>query len=123
MKNHSWYVQQLSHYTWVRTADNCTSEIIEDAIEQVIQSNTPLFQREIEWMNQSQIKLIKAILSGEKQLSSKATIEKYQLGTSALVVKNRRLLMEADLIDIQDNKVELLDPVFEIYFKRLFRIH
>ncbi len=123
MKNHSWYVQQLSHYTWVRTESICTQQIIESAIEQVIQSNTPLFQREIELMNQSQIKLIKAILNGEKQLSSKATIEKYQLGTSALVVKNRRILMEQDLIDSQGNNVELLDPVFEIYFRRLFRIN
>ena len=123
MKNHSWYVQQLSHYTWVRTENVCTQQIIESAIEQVIQSNTPLFQREIELMNQSQIKLIKAILNGEKQLSSKATIEKYQLGTSALVVKNRRILMEQDLIDIQGNNVELLDPVFEIYFRRLYRIN
>jgi hypothetical protein len=123
MKNHSWYVQQLSHYAWTMTTDKCTAEIIALATEQVIQSNTPLFQREIELLNQSQINLIKAALNGEKQLSSKATIDKYKLGTSALVVKNRRLLYEADFIDVNENTFELMDPVFEIYFRRLYRIN
>jgi hypothetical protein len=105
------------------TTDKCTAEIIALATEQVIQSNTPLFQREIELLNQSQINLIKAALNGEKQLSSKATIDKYKLGTSALVVKNRRLLYEADFIDVNENTFELMDPVFEIYFRRLYRIN
>lgn len=122
VKNHSWYVQQLSHYSWNLTEKICSEEIILRAVQQVIQSNTPLFQREIELLNQSQINLLKAALSGEKQLTAKATIEKYKLGTSALVVKNRRLLFESDFIDIQNGTVELLDPVFEIYFKRLYRI-
>lgn len=122
MKNHPWYVQQLAHYSWANTTSNCSEEIVQQAIEQVIQSNTPLFQREIESLSVPQINILKAIIKKEKQLTSKATIERYNLGTSALVIKNKMRLFTEDIIDDTQNEIELLDPVFELYMKQLYRI-
>lgn len=122
MKNHPWYIQQLAHYSWATTISNCSEEIVEKAIEQVIQSNTPLFQREIEGLSAPQINLLKAIIKKEKQLTSKATIERYNLGTSALVVKNKMRLFTEDIIDETQNEITLLDPVFELYLKQLYQM-
>jgi hypothetical protein len=120
MKNHSWYVQQLSHYTWQNSGKTVKLKDLNDALEELIFTNTPLYQKEIESLNHSQINLMKAIAKGEPQLSSMTTIESYRLGTSASVVKNKRILINNDIIDKFEGSYEFLDPAFELWFCKLF---
>lgn len=120
MDNHSWYVQQLSHYTWHNSKKSASEQNLYDALLEVIHANSPLFQREIEFLSSTQVNLLKAIARQEKQLSSQATLKKYNLGTSANVVKNKQVLLNAELIDIQGGIVTFLDPVFERWFKHHF---
>lgn len=120
MKNHSWYVQQFSYYVWSETSTKVSQEIFNKALERLIQSNIPLFQQLIEELSTGQINLIKAIVSQESQLSAKATLEKYRLGTSANVTKNKEVLLQRDLIHKTGDAFELLDPVFELWFRRVF---
>ena len=120
IKNHSWYVQQFSYYIWSETTKEVTEEIFNNALERLIQSNVPLFQQLIEELSIGQINLIKAIINQEKQLSSKANLSKYNLGTSANVTKNKEVLLGKDLIHKTDQLFELLDPVFELWFRRTF---
>lgn len=120
MANHSWYVQQLSHYTWHNSKKVATEQNILDALREVIHANSPLFQREVEILSITQVNLLKAIARHEKQLSSQATLKKYNLGTSANVVKNKQVLLGSELIDIQGSDITFLDPVFERWFKHHF---
>lgn len=120
MKNHSWYVQQFSYYIWSETDGIVTKEVLNHALVRLVQSNTPLFQQVVEELSVTQVNLIKAIVQEEKQLSAKATIDRYQLGTSANVSKNKKILLEKDLIHKEKTKYELLDPVFEIWFKQVY---
>lgn len=122
MKNHSWYVQQFSYYIWSETNQIVSDEIFQNALERLIQSNTPLFQQIVEELSITQINLIKAIVKGEKQLSAKATLDKYQLGTSANVIKNKKILLQKDLIHKENGLYELLDPVFELWVKKTYQI-
>lgn len=121
MKNHSWYVQQFSYYIWSETNQIVSDEIFQNALERLIQSNTPLFQQIVEELSITQINLIKAIVKGEKQLSAKATLDKYQLGTSANVIKNKKILLQKDLIHKENGLYELLDPVFELWVKKTYQ--
>ncbi len=120
MKNHSWYVQQFSYYVWSETPKEVNDEIFENALERLIQSNVPLFQQLIEELSSGQINLIKAIVKEEPQLSSKKALLEYSLGTSASVTKNKEALLQRDLIHKNGDLFELLDPLFEIWFKRIF---
>lgn len=122
MKNHSWYVQQFSYYIWSETNQIVSDEIFQNALERLIQSNTPLFQQIVEELSITQINLIKAIVKGEKQLSAKATLDKYQLGTSANVIRNKKILLQKDLIHKENGLYELLDPVFELWVKKTYQI-
>lgn len=122
MKNHSWYVQQFSYYIWSETDQIVSDEIFQNALERLIQSNTPLFQQIVEELSITQINLIKAIVKGEKQLSAKATLDKYQLGTSANVIRNKKILLQKDLIHKENGLYELLDPVFELWVKKTYQI-
>ncbi|MGC4129050.1 MAG: ATP-binding protein [Bergeyella sp.] len=120
MKNHSWYVQQFSFYIWAETEQKVTQEIFDKARQRVIEGNEPLFKNMAEGLSFGQINLIKAVLKGETQLSAKKTLEKYNLGTSASVNKNKQTLINKDILNQTDDGFELLDPVFELWFRKLY---
>ena len=120
MNDHSWYVQQLANYTWQKTSNEVTEQHIQEALRELIYANSPLYQREIEILSKKQVNLLKAIAQKEERLSAAETMQKYDLGTSASVVKNRKILEQGDIIHSQDDNYEFLDPAFELWFKKVF---
>lgn len=120
MKNHSWYVQQLAHYTWQRTNDEVTDNLLESALAELIQSNTPLYQMEVEVLSKTQLNLLKAMSAGETKLTSGRVMKTYRLGTPRNVSKNRAVLIKKDLVYAEKNTWAFLDPAFEIWFKSVF---
>lgn len=47
-------------------------------------------------------------------------LKKYDLGTSATVVKNKYLLREKDIFDSAEGVLSLQDPVFELWLRKIF---
>jgi uncharacterized protein len=120
MQNHPWYVQQLAHYTWQNTQESVSMSELNSALSELVRANSPLYQRELELLTNQQINLLKAISNEEKQLTSKDILREYKLGTSASVVKNKRMMLSNDIIDEQAGKLSFLDPAFELWFRKLF---
>lgn len=120
MNDHSWYVQQLAHYTWQKTTNDVGAYHLASALNELIYANSPLYQREIEILSKKQVNLLKAIAKRETQLSAAEVMMQYDLGTSASVVKNRKILEAADLIHEQNGMYEFLDPAFELWFRKVF---
>jgi len=120
MKDHSWYVQQLAHYTWAKTDHTASENEINDSLFEVINANSPLFQKEIETMSITQLNLLKAICGGETQITSNDAMQKYRLGTPRNVLKNKAILINNDMISNGDGKYEFLDPVFELWFRKQY---
>jgi hypothetical protein len=117
MKNHSWYVQQLAHYTWQKTAEEADLDVLQRALEELIHANMPLYEKEVETISATQINLLKAIVKGEPKLMATQTMQEYRLGTPRNVAKNRDSLLKNDTIHELDGKFELLDPAFELWFR------
>jgi AAA+ ATPase superfamily predicted ATPase len=116
---HSYYVQQLSHLIWGKTHDAVNEAIYEEALDDMIAQNAILYQRDTENMSATQLNFLKAVASGErKNLTSVETLQKYRLGTSANVVKIKKHLLNAEIIDIRYREVTFIDPVYELWFKR-----
>jgi len=120
MKNHSWYVQQLSHYTWNLTGKKANREQIEMALKELIQANTPLYQREVQGLSEKQINFLKAIAKGEKQMMSNEVLQKYNIGTPRNVNKNNTIFTNNDIIHKINEKTEFVDPAFELWFKKQY---
>lgn len=120
MKNHPWYVQQLSHYTWNKTSRKAGKNEIASALEELINANTPLYQRETDLLSQMQINLLKAILKGEKKFTSAAIMQNYFLGTPRNVSKNKESLLRNEIIIEVNGEYEMIDPAFELWFRRVF---
>jgi hypothetical protein len=120
MQDHSWYVQQLAHYTWQKTKKKATKNEIQAAFSELIHANTPFYMREVEGLSLTQLNLLKAIVQKEEKLSSVEMLQKYRLGTSANVVKNKSILLKADIIDDTGGKLTFLDPAFEFWFLKQY---
>jgi len=93
MKNHSWYVQQLAHYTWNLTSKIATGTTINKALDELIYANSPFYQKEIESISLTQINVLKAVIQKATQLTSSRIMQEYHLGTPRNVSKNKAILI------------------------------
>jgi len=120
---HPYYVQQLAQQCWLRTRDKCSEETIYEAQQGIVDQLSLLFQTKTEELSNSQVNFLNALLSGETQLSSKDSMEKYNLGTSANVVRIKKALENKEIVDIRGNKISILDPMYKSWLKtRYFKI-
>ena len=120
MKNHSWYVQQLSHYTWNVTHKKATLAEINTALIELINANTPLYQKEVETISFTQLNLLKAVAKGETHFTSAAVMQNHLLGTPRNVSKNKTLLIKNDVIHEINKLFEFVGPAFELWFKKQY---
>ncbi len=120
MKDNSWYVQQLAHYTWNVTFKKATVTELNSALAELINANSPLYQREVEIISTTQLNLLKAISSGETKFTSAAIMRDYVLGTPRNVSKNKTILITNDLVHDVNGSLEFLDPAFELWFKKQY---
>lgn len=120
MNCHSWYVQQYSHYVWVKTTSQVTETILQEAMRELIDVNTPFFQAQVESLSTTQLNLLKAVASGERQITSVRAMQEFKLGTSNNIIKNREILIKKDILQYTQGNFEWLDPVFLIWFLRFF---
>ena len=65
---------------------------------------------------------LRAIVNGtHSEFSSRETIERYQLGSSANVSIIKKSLIDKELIDISRSQVYIPDPVMEEWLRREFK--
>ena len=117
VKNHSYYVQQLSHLVWVRTESKATKSIFKDAINDLLNQGAILFSKEIEGLSSAQINFLKALSKGETQFHSTPIMAKYKLGSSSAVTTIKKALEKKEIIDTLAPKLEFLDPAFALWFR------
>lgn len=116
--NHPDYLQQLSHNVWNMTVSEVSRDILVEAIDLVVRSNALHYQDICESLSNTQLNLIKAILAGEKKLTSTKTMQSYKLGTPRNVSKNRNTLIEKDIIEIHPDGLSFTDPIFEYWLRK-----
>ena len=117
--NHSSYVQQLAWLLWIRTTDIATEEQLTHALEDLLDQNNILFQSETENLSAYQMNFLKAVIDGiHSKFSSKESILKYNLGTSANIVRLKSALLQKELIETDGKEIILADPVFGVWFKK-----
>jgi len=120
VENHSYFVQQLGNIVWMNTEKETTEAIIEQSITQLISQYDMLFQKELDNLTNHQVNFLKALVNKEPQLSNKNTIRKYRLGTSGNVNRVKQALISKEVIDIYNRKIEFLDPLFKLWFQRVY---
>lgn len=120
VKNHSYYVQQLSHLVWIRTDKTANEKILQEAITDLLNQNSMLYAKDMDDLSRSQVNFLKALTNKEEELHSGAIIAKYDLGSSSNVSRVKEALFKKEIIDDFNGQIEFLDPAFELWFRRLY---
>ncbi|HNQ82558.1 MAG TPA: ATPase [Bacteroidales bacterium] len=117
---HPYYVQQLAQQTWLRTEKAVTIGIIDEALDNLVLQMSLLFQNITEDLTTSYVNFLKMILDGHTRYTSMENIDRYQLGTSANVIRIRKALISKEIIDEYEGKAILLDPLYAIWLKKYY---
>ena len=117
--NHSSYVQQLAWLIWVITDKVATEKEFEEASKDILDQNTPLFEKQTENLSTYQMNFLRAVIAGvRKEFSTQEVIQKYKLGSSANVVMVKRALVKKELIETEKREVFISDPLLKIWLQR-----
>ncbi len=121
--NHSSYVQQLAWLVWIHTDEVAAEENFEEAWQDLLDQNTPLFEKQTENLTGYQLNFLRAIIDGvSKEFTTKNVLEKYNLGTSSNVAIVKRALIKKELIDIEKKEIVISDIVLKEWLKREFKM-
>ena len=117
---HPYYVQQLAQQSWLRTKTVCSGEIILESFHDLVLQLSMLFQNMTDGLSRTQLNFLKAMTDNMDQLSSQSTIQEYQLGTSANVMKIKAMLINKEIIDVHGKEILFLDPLYKFWLKEYF---
>lgn len=120
MENHPYFVQQLAHTAWNLTKNYCTESELNLAIDKLLNQHTILFQREVDNLTNPQINFLKALCNNVIQFSSANTLIEYKLGTSGNVNRIKESLVKKEILDIRPGNIEFIDPLFKLWFTRIY---
>jgi hypothetical protein len=60
------------------------------------------------------------VLRGEEKFSSMEIINKYKLGTSSNVNRIKQALIHKEIIEIQVERIEFIDPLYRDWLKKYY---
>lgn len=117
---HSSYVQELAFNTLICMEGNRAAiESVDEAFENMLDENTPLFQEKTERLTTYQLNFLRAIIDGVHKDFGMANIrEDYNLGSSANIVRLKNALIERELISILPDGIFIADPVLHAWIKQ-----
>ena len=106
--NFSTYVQQLSWivFTSIKEGEPVADKLIDDALNDLIDSNELLFIQQTESLTTYQMNFLRAIISGVHQdFGERAIREGFDLGSSSNIARLKKALIDRDLIDTDGKKI------------------
>lgn len=120
--NYSSYVQQLGWLIWIHTDKVATEEDFKAGYQDLIDQNTPLFEKQTESLTSFQLNFLSAVLDGvQSEFTTKEVLQKYNLGSSANVSILKSALIKKEIIDVENRQVKISDPVLAVWLRRELR--
>lgn len=117
VENHPYYAQQLAQQSWLRTKDECTVEIVRKAHTALVEQLSLLFATITETLTTQQLNYLKALLAGEKSISSTEVMHRYQISSTTSIARSKAALIKNDVLDNQAGKISFQDPIYAYWLK------
>lgn len=118
MENHPYFVQQLAHETWIESGRKCKASDVDEAVENLLNKLSLLYQRETDQLSNAQVNFLKALCNGETRFTTAEVVERYRLGSSANVIRARNALEQKEVIDLMEPGIQFSDPMYKLWFKK-----
>ena len=115
--NHPYYAQQLAQLSWLRTKDECTEEIVREAHTALVEQLSLLFVTMTETLTTQQLCYLKALIAGEKSITSTEVMHRYGISSPTSVARSKVALVKNDILDNQADKMSFQDPIYAYWLK------
>lgn len=121
--NHPYYVQQLAQISWLRATDgHCTTGIVRQSHETLVQQLSLLFVTITEGLTNQQLALLHAMTAGETAFTSAEVMKKYRISSSMSVSRSKKSLVEKDILDINAGTISFQDPIYAWWLRHCYFI-
>ena len=118
--NHPYYAQQLAQLSWFRTIAECTEDIVREAHAALVEQLSLLFVTITESLTTQQLCYLKALLAGEKTISSTETMHKYKISSTTSIARSKAALVKNDILDNVAGKISFQDPIYAYWLKTVY---
>ena len=118
VENHPYYVQQLAQYAWLRTTRTCSTAIVENALQAMLDSLNLQFVNIMDSLTEKLRNFLCAVCNDVKSFSASDTLQRYKLGTSGNIRIIKEALKKRDLIDETGKDIQIQDPIFKLWIIR-----
>ena len=115
--NHPYYAQQLAQQSWLRTKDECTVEIVRAAHSALVEQLSLLFVTITETLTTQQLNYLKALIAGEKAISSTCVMHRYQISSATSIARSKAALIKNDILDNKAGEISFQDPIYAHWLK------
>ena len=115
--NHPYYAQQLAQLSWLRTKDVCTVEIVREAHTALVEQLSLLFITITETLTTQQLNYLKALIAGEKAISSTEVMHRYQISSTTSISRSKAALIKNDVLDNKAGEISFQDPIYAYWLK------
>lgn len=115
--NHPYYAQQLAQLSWLRTKDVCTTEIVREAHTALMEQLSLLFATITETLTTQQLNYLKALVAGEKSISSTEVMHRYKISSTTSIARSKTALIKNDILDNQAGEISFQDPIYAYWLK------
>lgn len=118
--NHPYYAQQLAQLSWLRAKDICTEDIVREAHTSLVEQLSLLFATITENLTTQQLHYLKALLAGEKSISSTETMHRYKISSPTSIARSKASLIKNDILDNKAGEISFQDPIYAYWLKTVF---
>ena len=115
--NHPYYAQQLAQLSWLRTKDECTEEIVREAHTALVEQLSLLFVTITETLTTQQLCYLKALIAGEKAITSTEVMHRYGISSPTSVARSKMALVKNDILDNRAGEMSFQDPIYAYWLK------
>ena len=115
--NHPYYAQQLAQQSWLRTKDVCTIKIVSEANAALVEQLSLLFVTITEIFTTQQLNYLKALIAGEKAISSTDVMHRYQISSTTSIARSKAALIKNDILDNKAGEISSQDQIYAYWLK------
>lgn len=118
--NHPYYAQQLAQLSWLRTDGVCTEKTVQESHTSLVEQLSLLFATITENLTTQQLNYLKALLAGEKSISSTETMHRYKISSPTSIARSKIALIKNDILDNKAGEISFQDPIYAYWLKTEF---
>lgn len=118
--NHPYYAQQLAQLSWLRTDGVCTEKTVQESHTSLVEQLSLLFATITENLKTQQLNYLKALLAGEKSISSTETMHRYKISSPTSIARSKIALIKNDILDNKAGEISFQDPIYAYWLKTEF---